>query len=146
MELLAVSKNTIRAYVIRYFHDVFGTPIPAFKPGTNVRSAYSYSDRAWRQLANVFNKLSWMGALKARLSPRVMPGLSTIDDLVNAIWSSLNKIIGVAGSGVPLDASAVRKFAPPKRQPAGRARASARKKPSRKKSPRKPRRTKKTNR
>jgi hypothetical protein len=59
MELLAVSKETIRTHVIRYFHDVFHTPIAAFKPGTNVRNAYSYSDRAWSQLANVFNKLSW---------------------------------------------------------------------------------------
>jgi hypothetical protein len=55
MELLAVSKDTIRAHVIRYFHDVFHTPISAFKPGTNVRNAYSYSDRAGAQLANVFN-------------------------------------------------------------------------------------------
>lgn len=146
MTLFAVSKDTIRRYVIRYFHDVFHTPISAFKPSTNVRVAYSYSDRAWRRLADVFNKLSWMDALDARLSPRVMPGLNTIDDLVNAIWSSLSKIISVAGSGASLDAGAVRNFPAPKRQPASSARTSSRTKPSRKKARRKPKRKKNTNR
>ena len=133
MELLAVSKDAIRAHVIRYFHDVFGTPISAFKPDTNVRNAYSYSDRAWSQLANVFNKLSWMRELGALLSPRAMPGLSTIDDIVNAIWSSLNKVISVPGSGARLDTGAVRKFAAPKRRSASKSKRRAPKKTRRKK-------------
>lgn len=133
MELLAVSKNTIRAHVIGYFHDVFGTPLSAFKPDTNVRSAYSYSDRAWRQLANVFNKLSWMRELGVLLSPRAMPGLNTIDDIVNAIWGGLNKVISVPGSGVRMEIGAIRKFASPKRGMRGKAKASARSGPRRKK-------------
>ena len=111
MELLAVSKNTIRAHVIRYIHDVFGTPISAFKPGTKVRNAYSYSDRAWRQLANVFNKLSWMRQLGVLLSPREMPGLNTIDDLTATIWGKLSKIVSVSGLSTRFDTSAVQKFA-----------------------------------
>ena len=118
MELLAVSKEAIRAHVIRYFHDVFGTPISEFKPGTKVRNAYSYSDRAWRQLANVFNKVSWMRQLGVLLSPREMPGLSTIDDIVNAIWGKLSKVISVSGLSTRFDTSAVQKFAAPKRRSA----------------------------
>jgi hypothetical protein len=137
MPLVAVSKDTIRAHVIRYFHDVFGTPTSAFKPGTNVRKAYSYSDRAWRQLANVFNKLSWMETLGAMLSPRAMPGFNTIEDLVTSIWGSLSKIISVP-LGAPMDGGAIREFAAPARRPARRARASARKKSSRGKSRAKP--------
>jgi hypothetical protein len=115
MELLAVSKDTIREYVIRYFHDVFHTPIPAFKPGTNVRNAYSYSDRAWSQLANVFNKLSWMRQLGVLLSPREMPGLKTIEDLTSAIWGKLNKVVSVSGLSPRLAAGRVRHLAAPKR-------------------------------
>jgi hypothetical protein len=92
MSVLAVEKSTIGAHVIRYFHDVFRDPISAFKPSTNVRKAYSYSDAAWRQLANVFNKLSWMRRLDVLLSPRAMPGLKTIEDLTNAIWVRLPKL------------------------------------------------------
>lgn len=72
MELLGVSKDAIRAHVIRYFHDVFHTPTSEFKPSTNVRNAYAYSDRAWDQLADIFNKLSWMRQLGVLLSPREM--------------------------------------------------------------------------
>ena len=126
MELLAVSKDAIRAHVMRYFHDVFHTPISEFKPSTNVRNAYSYSDRAWAQLANVFNKLSWMRQLGVLLSPREMPGLKTIDDIVNAIWSKLNKVVSVSGLSTRLAASSVRKFAAPKRRSAGKAKSSAR--------------------
>ena len=142
MPLVAVSKDTLRAYVIRYFHDVFHTPIGAFKPGTNVRKAYSYSDRAWRQLANVFNKLSWMTALGAMLSPRSMPALNTVEDLVSAIWSSLSKIISVPAGGA-LGSSAILAFPAPQRKPAARPRAAARKRPARTKSRAKPKRRKK---
>ena len=113
MELLAVSKDAIRAHVIRYFHDVFGTPISEFKPGTKVRSAYSYSDRAWRQLANVFNKLSWMRQLGVLLSPREMPDLNTIEDLTSAIWGKLSKVVSVSGLSTRFEASGVRRFAAP---------------------------------
>lgn len=123
MPLIAVSKDTIRAYVIRYFHDVFKTPISAFKPGTNVRKAYSYSDRAWRRLADSFNKLSWMDALGAMLSPRAMPGLNTIEDLVNAIWGSLSKIVSVPAGA--LGSSAIHEFPSPNRPRTGRAHARA---------------------
>ena len=97
MELLAVSKDAIRAHVIRYFHDVFGDPISEFKPSTDVRAAYSYSDPAWRQLANVFNKLSWMRQLGVLLAPTEMPALSTIEELTSAIWGKLSKVISVSG-------------------------------------------------
>ena len=116
MELLAVSKDAIRAHVIRYFHDVFGTPIPEFKPDTKVRKAYSYSDRAWRQLANVFNKLSWMRQLGVLLSPREMPDLNTIEDLTSAIWGRLSKVISVSGLSTRFEARGVRKFAAPTRR------------------------------
>ena len=36
MDLLAVSKDKVRAHVIQYFHDVFGDPISSFKPTTDV--------------------------------------------------------------------------------------------------------------
>ena len=133
MELLAVSKDAIRGHVIRYFHDVFHTPPSEFKPSTNVRKAYSYSDRAWAQLANVFNKLSWMRQLGALLSPREMPGLKTIDDIVNAIWGKLNKIVSVAGLSTRLAASSVRQLTAPKRRSAGKPKAGARKKVKRQK-------------
>ena len=119
MELLAVSKDAIRAHVIRYFHDVFHTPISAFKPSTNVRNAYSYSDRAWEQLADIFNKLSWMRQLNVLLSQHEMPDLKTIEDLTSAIWGKLNKVVSVTGLGTRLEARAVKKFAAP---PAKRAR------------------------
>jgi hypothetical protein len=125
MELLAVSKDAVRAHVIRYFHDVFGTPTSAFKPGTNVRSAYSYSDRAWSQLANVFNKLSWMRQLGALLSPREMPALKTIEDLTGAIWGKLSKVISVSGLTTRFQASGVRTFAAPKRRASKSKRKSA---------------------
>ncbi len=121
MQLLAVSKDAVRAHVIRYFHDVFGTPISEFKPGTNVRSAYSYSDRAWRQLANVFNKLSWMRQLGVLLSPREMPDLNTIEDLTGAIWSKLSKVVSVSGLSTRFEAAGVKKFAAPKRSAASRS-------------------------
>jgi hypothetical protein len=122
MELLAVSKDAIRAHVIRYFHDVFGTPISEFKPSTNVRNAYSYSDRAWSQLANVFNKLSWMRQLGVLLSPREMPDLNTIEDLTSAIWGKLSKVISVSGLSTRFEARGVRKFAAPKRSSASKPR------------------------
>ena len=127
MELLAVSKEAIRAHVIRYFHDVFGTPTSEFTPSTNVRKAYSYSDRAWSQLANVFNKLSWMRQLGVLLSPREMPGLNTIDDLTNAIWAKLSKIVSVTGLSPRMPASAIRKFAAPKRAAKPKRKATKRK-------------------
>jgi hypothetical protein len=116
MELLAVSKDTIRAHVIRYFHDVFGTPISAFMPSTNVRKAYSYKDNAWRQLANVFNKLSWMRQLGALLAPSEMLALKTVDDLTNAIWGKLNKVVTVAALSTRLQVGNVKTFARPKRR------------------------------
>ena len=141
MPLVAVSKDTIRAHVIRYFHDAFGTPIKAFKPGTNVRTAYSYSDRAWRALADAFNRLSWMEALGAMLSPRAMPGLNTIEDLVNAIWGSVSKIVSVPSGAI--DVVAIHEFSAPTRRPASRARASRHTKPSRRTTRPKPKRKKK---
>jgi hypothetical protein len=132
MELLAVSKDAIRGHVIRYFHDLFGTPISAFKPTTNVRKAYSYKDAAWRQLANVFNKLSWMRQLAVLLGPSEMPDLKTIDDLTSAIWGKLNKVVSVSGLSTRLEASSVRKFAAPKRRSASKAKSSARTKRRRK--------------
>ena len=125
MELLAVSKDTIRAHVIRYFHDVFGTPISEFKPGTKVRKAYSYSDRTWRQLANVFNKLSWMRQLGVLLSPREMPDLNTIEDLTSAIWGRLSKVISVSGLSTRFEAGSVRKFAAPTRRSASKSKRKA---------------------
>ena len=133
MELLAVSKDAIRAHVIRYFHDVFGTPISEFKPSTNVHNAYSYSDRAWSQLANVFNKLSWMRQLGALLSPREMPDLNTIEDLTSAIWGKLSKVISVSGLSTRFETSGVRKFAAPKRRSASKSKRRAPKKTKRKK-------------
>lgn len=133
MELLAVSKDAIRAHVIRYFHDVLHTPISEFKPSTDVRNGYPYSDRAWRQLANVFNKLSWMRQLGALLSPREMPGLSTIDDIVTAIWEKLNKVISVSGLSTRFEASAVRKFGASKRPSAAKSNRAAANKTRRKK-------------
>lgn len=128
MELLAVSKDTIRAHVIRYFHDVFHTPISAFKPGTNVRSAYSYSDRAWSQLANVFNKLSWMRQLGVLLSPREMGALKTFEDLTSAIWGKLNKVVSVSGLSPRLEAGRVRQFAAPKRAAKSKRKSTAKSK------------------
>lgn len=125
MELLAVSKHAIRAHVIRYFHDVLHTPISEFKPSTDIRNGYPYSDRAWRQLANVFNKLSWMRQLDVMLSPREMPGLKTIDDIVNAIWGKLNKVVSVSGLSTRFEASGVRKFAEPKRRSAAKSKRDA---------------------
>jgi hypothetical protein len=126
MELLAVSKDTVRAHVIRYFRDVFGTPISEFKPDTNVRNAYSYSDRAWSQLANVFNKLSWMRQLEVLLSPNEMDDYKTIDDLVNAIWGKLHKVIGVSALSPRFKATAVRRFAAPRRVSRTKPKASGR--------------------
>jgi hypothetical protein len=128
MELLAVSKDTLRAHVIRYFHDVFHTPISAFKPGTNVRNAYSYSDRAWRQLANVFNKLSWMRQLGELLSPREMPGLKTIEDLTGAIWGRLSKVVSVSGLSPRLETRRFRHLAAPKRAAKSKRRGAAKSK------------------
>lgn len=125
MELLAISKDAIRGRVIRYFHDVFHDPISAFKGSTNVRKAYSYSDRAWHQLANVFNKLSWMEQLDVILSPREMPDLKTIDDLTNAIWGKLNKVVSVSGLGTRITATGVRKFASSKRGTASKSKRKA---------------------
>jgi hypothetical protein len=111
---------------------VFGTPTSAFKPGTNVRKAYSYSDRAWSQLANVFNKLSWMRQLGVLLSPREMPGLNTIDDLTNAIWGKLSKVVSVTGLSPRLEARMIKKFAAPKRaaKPKRRATAKSKRRPA----------------
>jgi hypothetical protein len=128
MELLAVSKDTIRARVIRYFHDVFHTPISAFKPDTKVRNAYSYSDRAWSQLANVFNKLSWMRQLDVLLSPNEMDDYKTIDDITNAIWKKLKKVISVSALSPRFKMAAVRKFAAPKRRSAAKPTSSGRSK------------------
>ena len=114
MDLLAVSKDRVRAHVIQYFHDVFGDPISAFKPTTDVRKAYAYKDAAWRQLANVFNKLSWMRQLGAMLAPTEMLALKTIDDLTNAIWGKLNKVISVASLSTRFKASSVKTFTGPK--------------------------------
>ena len=133
MELLAVSKDAIRGHVIRYFHDVFHTPSSEFKPITNVRKAYSYSDQAWRQLANVFNKLSWMRQLGVLLSPREMPDLNTIEDLTSAIWGKLSKVISVSGLSTRFEASGVRKFAAPKRRSAPKSKRRALSKTRRKK-------------
>jgi hypothetical protein len=141
MELLAISKDTIRAHVIRYFHDVFHTPSGAFTPSTNVRNAYSYSDRAWSQLANVFNKLSWMRQLGVLLSPREMPGLNTIEDLTSAIWGKLAKVVSVTGLSPRIAAARVRKLAAPKRAATPKRKSSV--KPKRKASKRAAR--KKTN-
>ncbi|HUU67311.1 MAG TPA: hypothetical protein VMW57_08555 [Methyloceanibacter sp.] len=136
MQLLSISKETIRAHVIRYFHDVFHAPVSDLKPATNARKAFSYSDRAWRQLANVFIKLSWMRQIDAMLSPREIPGLKMVDDLVNAIWSKLNKIIAVSNLSTRLDTTSVGKFAGPKRQAARKPRrkASPAKAPARRRS------------
>jgi hypothetical protein len=128
MELLAVSKDTIRTHVIRYFHDVFHTPVSAFKPGTNVRNAYSYSDRAWSQLANIFNKLSWMRQLGVLLSPREMPGLNTIEDLTSAIWGRQAKVISVTGLSPRFVAARVRKLTAPKRAAKSKRKAAAKSK------------------
>ncbi len=133
MELLAVSKDVIRAHVIRYFHDVFGTPASEFKPSTKVRNAYSYSDRAWSQLANVFNKLSWMRQLGVLLSPREMPDLNTIEDLTSAIWGKLSKVVSVSGLSTRFEASGVRKFAAPKRRSTPKSKRRAPSKTRRKK-------------
>ena len=118
MQLLAVSKEAIRAHVIRYFHDVFGIPISELKPDTDVHHKLPITEKAWRNLANVFNSLSWMKQLGVLLSPREMPGLNTIDDIVNAIWGKLNKIISVTGLSTRLQASSVRKFTAPRRRSA----------------------------
>ena len=59
MELLAVSKETLRAHVIRYFNDVFGTPTSEFKPKPTSARPIAIPTEPWSQLANVFNKLSW---------------------------------------------------------------------------------------
>jgi hypothetical protein len=121
MELLAVSKDAIRAHVIRYFHDVFGTDPAVLKPTTDVRKAYSYQDAAWKQLANVFNKLSWMRQLGVLLSPREMPALKTIEDLTGAIWGKVPKIVAAASLGPRFLASGIRAFPMPKsRAPASR--------------------------
>ena len=101
---------------------MFGTPISEFKPSTNVRNAYSYSYRAWSQLANVFNKLSWMRQLGVLLSPREMPDLNTIEDLTSAIWGKLSKVISVSGLSTRFEARGVRKFAAPKRSGASKPR------------------------
>ena len=85
----------------RYFHDVFHTPISEFKPSTNVRRAYSYSDRPGDNSPNVFNKLSWMRQLGVLVSPREMPDLNTIEDLTSAIWGKLSKVISVPGLTTP---------------------------------------------
>jgi len=126
-------KDAIRAHVIRYFHDVFGDPISEFKPSTDVRAAYSYSDPAWRQLANVFNKLSWMRQLGVLLAPTEMPALSTIEELTSAIWGKLSKVISVSGLSTRFEASGVRKFAAPKRRSAPKSKRRALSKTRRKK-------------
>ena len=138
MELLAVSKDAIRARVIRYFHDVFHTPISALKPSTDVRSAYPYSDRAWDQLADIFNKLSWMRQLGVLLSPREMSALNTIEDLASAIWGKLNKVVSVPGVSTPLSARAIRTFAAPKRAAKPKRKAAKSKRKAAAKSKRKP--------
>jgi hypothetical protein len=109
---------------------VFHTPIGAFKPGTNVRTAYSYSDRAWSQLANVFNKLSWMRQLGVLLSPREMPGLNTIEDLTSAIWGKLAKVISVTGMSPRIAATRLRTLGAPKR--AAKPKRKSKAKPKRK--------------
>ena len=114
MHLLAVSKDAVRAHVIRYFHDVFGTPISAFKPSTNVRKAYHYKDDAWRGLADVFSKLPWMVQLGVVLTRPEMPPLKTIEDLTNAIWGKLNKLVSITQLGAPLKATSVKTFAKPR--------------------------------
>lgn len=114
MDLLAVSKDKVRAHVIQYFHDVFGDPISSFHPDTDVRKAYSYTAAAWSQLANVFNKLSWMRQLEVMLAPTEMLALKTVDDLTNAIWGKLNKVISVASLSTRFAASSIKKFAGPK--------------------------------
>lgn len=100
-----VSKAAIRAHVIRYFHDVFHIPISELKPNTDVHQKLPITEKAWRNLANVFNSLSGMKQLGVLLSPREMPGLNTIDDIVNAIWGKLNKVISVTGLSTGLQAS-----------------------------------------
>ena len=128
MELLAVSKDAIRAHVIRYFHDVFHIPVAELKPNTDVHHKLPITENAWRNLANVFNSLSWMKQLGVLLSPREMPSLNTIDDIVNAIWGKLNKVISVTGLSTRLQASGVRKFAAPKRAAKPKRKAAAKSK------------------
>jgi len=142
MELLAVSKDAIRAHVIRYFHDVFHIPISELKPNTDVHHKLPITEKAWRNLANVFNSLSWMKQLGVLLSPREMPGLNTIDDIVNAIWGKLNKVISVTGLSTRLQASGVRKFAAPRRRsapkPKRKAAAKSKRKPGKRTARKKP--------
>ena len=130
MHLLAVSKDTIRAHVIRYFHDFFGTPISAFKPSTNVRKAYHYQDDNWRGLADVFSKFPWMIQLGVVLTRPEMPPLKTIEDLTTAIWGKLNKLVAVTGLSAPVRVSRVKTLSGPK------SRSKTRKKATRKKTTR----------
>jgi len=59
-----------------------------------------------------------MRQLGILLSPREMPGLKTIDDIVNAIWSKLNKVVSVSGLSTRFEAAGVKKFGATKRSAA----------------------------
>jgi hypothetical protein len=54
---------------------------------------YPYDAKSWAEVANVFNKFPWMAQLNVLLSPRDMHKYSTIDDLTDAIWSQVEKVV-----------------------------------------------------
>lgn len=115
MPLVAVSMDTIRANVIIYFHNEFGDPISWFKGSTNVRKAYRYTGEQWEEVGPTLSRLGWMRRLNVKLLPEYMPPLKTIDDLTNAIWGKLNKVISVSGARPRPDAKRIRTLAAPKR-------------------------------
>jgi hypothetical protein len=123
MPLVAVSKDTIRANVIRFFHNEFGDPISWFKGSTNVRKGYKYTPEQWIEVGETISGLPWMRRLQVKLRPETdMPPLSTIDDLTCAIWRKLQKVVVVAEPIAALEVDAIEIFsAPEQRQPSARA-------------------------
>ena len=116
MPLVAVSKDTIRAYVIRYFHEEFGDPISWFKGSTNVRKAYKYKAEQWIEVGPTLSGLPWMRRLEVKLLSTDMPPLSTIDDLTDAILSKLQQVMIVSRQVPAFRASTIEVLGSPKRR------------------------------
>jgi hypothetical protein len=108
MKLVTVSKDAIRKKVALHFHDAHGTHSPS--SSANVRKMYPYDSRSWAELANALNRLPWMAAIGALLSPRDMHKYNTINDLTETIWSSVNKVVAIAVAQPGLELRSITHF------------------------------------
>lgn len=88
---MAVSIESIRKNVVRYFAARFDYPENIFKDDSNVRTAFPFDDTSWRQLKDHFNRQPWMIKIHVLLNDSDMDEVSTIGEITVKIFTKANE-------------------------------------------------------